>query len=93
MIHVLTFLDTKKENTGLWDEWLEIFLTQYVGHSVGQFVKALGYKPVGRGFSSRGVTGNFHWHNPQRHYGPGVDSASNRNAYQIYLVGGKATGT
>jgi len=26
------------------------------------------------------------------HYGPGVDSASNRNAYQKYFLGVKATG-
>jgi len=23
------------------------------------------------------------------HYGPGVDSASNRNEYQVYILGGK----
>jgi len=26
----------------------------------------------------------------QLHYGPGVDSASNRNEYQVYLLGVKA---
>ena len=36
------------------------------------------------------VTGIFLWHNPSRpHYGPGVDSASNRNEYQEYFLGGK----
>jgi len=31
--------------------------------------------------------------NPFRsHYGPGVDSASNRNEYQVYFLGVKATG-
>jgi len=26
------------------------------------------------------------------HYGPGVDSASNRNEYQVYFLGVKAVG-
>jgi len=26
------------------------------------------------------------------HYGPGVDSASNRNEYQVYFLGAKAAG-
>jgi len=26
------------------------------------------------------------------HYGPGVDSASNRNEYQVYFLGVKAAG-
>jgi hypothetical protein len=34
-----------------------------VGHAVAQFVEALCFKPVGRGFDS-GVTGIFHWRNP-----------------------------
>jgi hypothetical protein len=36
-----------------------------------------------------GVTAFFHWHNP---YGPGVDSASDRNEYQEYFLGIKAAG-
>ena len=39
------------------------------------------------------VTGIFHWHNPSdRTMAPGVDSASNRNEYQEYFMGVKATG-
>jgi len=34
-----------------------------------------------------GVIGIFHSFRP--HYGPGVDSASNRNEYQEYFLGGK----
>jgi len=35
-----------------------------------------------------GVIGIFQWHNPSGgNYGPGVDSASNRNEYQVYLLG------
>jgi len=48
------------------------------------------YKSEGRGFDSRWC----HWNcsltwslRPQ--YGPGVDSASNRNEYQEYFLGGK----
>ena len=39
------------------------------------------------GSISNGVIGIFHWHLP--HCGPGVDSASNRNEYQEYFLGGK----
>jgi hypothetical protein len=40
-----------------------------------------------------GVIGNFNWKNPSgRTNGPGVDSASNRNEYQKYFLGVKATG-
>ena len=35
------------------------------------------------------VTRIFRWHNPFRpHYGPGVGSASNRNEFQEYFLGG-----
>ena len=37
-----------------------------------------------------GVTGIFHWHNSSPpHYGPGIDSTSNRNEYHEYFLGGK----
>ena len=40
-----------------------------------------------------GFTGIFHWHKSFRpHYGPGVDSASNRNEYQEYFLGVKVAG-
>jgi hypothetical protein len=42
---------------------------------VAQFVEALRYIPEGRGFDSL--------------HSPGVDSASNRNEYQEYFLGGK----
>ena len=55
-----------------------------VGHAVVQLVEALRYKSEGRGFDTP-------WgHRP--HYGPGVDSASNRNEYQEYFLGVKAAG-
>jgi hypothetical protein len=60
---------------------------------VAQLVEALRYKPEGRGFDSRWFQWNFSltqsfW----SHYGPGVDSASNRNEYQEYFLGVKAAG-
>jgi hypothetical protein len=51
---------------------------------VAQLVEALRYKPEGCGFD--GVTEIFHFI-----YGPGVDSASNRNEYQEYFLGGKGS--
>jgi hypothetical protein len=49
-------------------------------------VKALRYKPASRGFDYRW----FHWsfsvtYAFRSHYGPGVDSASNGNEYQVYF--------
>jgi hypothetical protein len=51
---------------------------------VAQLFEALRCKLEGRGFD--GVIGIFHSHNPS---GPGVDSATNRNEYQEYFLGGK----
>jgi hypothetical protein len=60
------------------------------GHPVSQLVEAPRYKPEGRGFDSRLCRNS---HNPSgHHYGPGVDSASNRNEYQEYFLGVKAPG-
>ena len=53
-------------------------------------VKALRYKPEGRGFDFRWCHWNFLLTLSFRpHYGPGVDSASNRNEYQEYFLRGK----
>jgi hypothetical protein len=58
---------------------------------VAQLVEALRYKPKGRGFDSRWRRCDFSLTESFRpHYGPGVDSASNRNEYQEYLLGVKA---
>ena len=56
-------------------------------------VKALHYKPAGRGFDSRWCHWNFSVTLSFRsHYGLGVNSASNRNEYQVYFLGVKAAG-
>ena len=57
---------------------------------MAQLIEALRYKPEGRGFDSRWCHWNFSltqscW----PHYGPGVDSASNRNEYLEYFLRGK----
>ena len=59
----------------------------------GEVVKALRYKPAGRGFDSRWCHWDFSVSQSFRsHYGPGVDSASNRNEYQGYFLVVKAAG-
>ena len=56
---------------------------------VAQLAEALRYKPGGRVFDSRWCHSNFSF---RPHYGPGVDSAPNRNEYQEYFLGVKAVG-
>ena len=36
--------------------------------------------------------GAFQWQSFRLQYGPGVDTASNRNEYQVYFLGVKAAG-
>ena len=56
----------------------------------GVVAKAPRYKPAGRGFDSRLCHLNFSVTQSFRsHYVPGVESASNRNEYQVYSLGGK----
>ena len=62
-----------------------------MGHAVAQLVEALRYKSEGSGFDSRWCHWNFTFALSFRpHYGPGVDSVSNRNEYQEYFLGVKA---
>ena len=56
-------------------------------------VKALRYKPAGRGVDSRCCNSNFSvTYSFRSHYGTGVESASNRNEYHVYFLGLKAAG-
>jgi len=60
---------------------------------VAQLVEALRYKPEGRGFDSRWC----HWiisltQSFRPYYGPGVDSANNKNEYQECFLGVNAAG-
>jgi hypothetical protein len=72
-----------------------IFIRRYSmkGDRGSTVVKVLCYKSEGRWFYSRWC----HWKFPltqsfRLHYGPGFDSASNRNEYQEYLLGVNAAG-
>jgi len=71
---------------------IDVFVL-YAGHVVAQLVAALRYEPEGCGFHSRWCHCNFSltW-SFRPHYGPGVDSASNRNEYQVYFLEVKAAG-
>jgi hypothetical protein len=54
-----------------------------------QLVEALRYKSEGRWFDSRWYQCNFSLTLSFRpHYGPRIDSVSNRNEYQEYFLGG-----
>jgi hypothetical protein len=56
-------------------------------------VEALRYKSEEREFDSGSCHWNFSLTQPFRsRYGPGFDSASNRNEYQEYFLGVKAVG-
>ena len=67
-----------------------VSLQWHVGYVVAQLLEALRYKSEGRGFDSRWYHWNFSLTQSCRpHYGTGVDSASNRNEYQEYYLGGK----
>jgi hypothetical protein len=57
-------------------------------HGLVQLVEALRYKPEGRGFDSR----LCHWIFLLPLYGPGVDSASNRDEYQECFLGVNVAG-
>ena len=57
---------------------------------MAQFDEALRYKSEGREFDSRWCHWNFSLSQSFRpHYGPGVDSASDRNEYREYFLEGK----
>jgi len=60
-----------------------------MGHTVAQLVEALYYKPEGYRFDSPWCHWNFSLTSVRLHYGPGVDTASIRNEYQEYFLGGK----
>jgi hypothetical protein len=64
-----------------------------LGARGGVVVKALRYKPADRGFDSRWCQWNFPvTYSCRSHYGPGLDSVSNRNEYQVYFLGVKVAG-
>jgi len=56
----------------------------------GTMVKMLYYKSEGRWFDPSWCLWNFDIKSFRSHYGPGVDSASNRNEYREYFLRVKA---
>ena len=74
-------------NTTLLIVMLISSINQY--HRVAQLLEAMRYEPEGRGFGTRWCHWNFFL---TYDCDPGVDSASNRNEYQEYFLGVKATG-
>jgi hypothetical protein len=61
-------------------------------HPVAQLVEAVRYKPEGRGFDSLCCQWNFSLKQSfLPHSGPGIDSASNTNEYQVDK-GGRCVG-
>jgi hypothetical protein len=54
-----------------------------------ELVEAPYYKAEGCGFDFRWCNRIFHCISFRPHYGPGVDSGSNRNEYQKCFIGGK----
>ena len=77
-----------------WDSFLSDFLWSpvYDGNRGSTVVKVLCYKSEGHWFDSRWCHWNFSLMSLRSHYGPGVESASNRNEYQEYFLGVKAAG-
>jgi len=70
---------------------VNILILQSMGHAAGGAVGwATALHPEGRRFNSLWYHSNFSLTQSFRpHYGPGVDSASNRNEYREYFLGVK----
>jgi hypothetical protein len=76
--------------SGTQQKCRQIITITYMSYGGTEVAQWLWYKSEGRWFYPRWCHRIFHWHKSFRsHYGPGVDSASNRNEYQEYFLGGK----
>jgi len=62
------------------------------GTAVEQWLRCRATNRKVAGSIPAGVIGVFHWHKILPIYGPGVDSASNRNKYQEHFLRVKTTG-
>jgi len=62
-----------------------------MGYVMAKLVEVLCYKPEGCGFISQCCHWNFSLTQSWLHCVPEVDSASNRNEYQAYFLGGKGS--
>jgi len=64
-----------------------------LGTAVAQWLRCCATNRKVDGSIPAGVSGSFiDLKSLRSHYGPGVDSASNRNEYQEYFLGVKAAG-
>ena len=67
--------------------------TNQMGTAVAQWLRCCATNRKVVGSIPAGVSGSFiDIKSFRSHYGPGVDSASNRNEYQEYFLGVKAAG-
>ena len=64
----------------------------FLPYTVVQVVETLCCKPEGCGFDSRWCRNFSSTQSFRPHFGPEADSASNRNEYQEYFLGGKGIG-
>ena len=70
-----------------------ILLTPTPGTAIAQWLRCCGTNQKVAGSIPAGVSGfSFDIKSLRSHYGPGVDSTSNRNEYREYFLGVKATG-
>jgi len=70
-----------------------IYIYLYLGTAVAQWLRCCATNRKVTGSIPAGVTGFFiDTKSFQSHYGPGVDSASNRSEYQEHFLGVKAAG-
>ena len=73
--------------------YIYIYIYIYVGTAVAQGLRCFATNRKVGGSIPAGVSGFFiDIKSFRSHYGPGLDSASNRNDYQEYFLGVKAAG-
>jgi len=80
----------KREEQSLFSQNLVLFFsepTKYTGTAVAQWLMCCATNRKVAGAILAGVIKSF-----RSHYGPGVDSASNRNKYQEHFLGVKPAG-
>ena len=77
---------TTEVYSSFYGKWCTVYPLSW-GHAVGRLVETLRYKPEGRGFDSRWCNFSLIYSFRPR-YGPGIDSAPNRNEYQAYFLEG-----
>jgi hypothetical protein len=87
-------MDTTDLYDGSWERWTvsdtanrQVLQSLHAVRSLQQLFPSLMAWWGVAGSIPDGVIWIFRWH-----YGPGVDSTSNRNDYQVYFLGVKAAG-